>query len=49
MADVILIAAIVAFFALAALLVRACDNIIGATDATHEAVDVGAPSEDVPA
>jgi len=36
-ADVIFVLVIVAFFALSALFVRACDHIIGADDATSSA------------
>ena len=48
MSDIIYVAVIVAFFALAALFVRACDRIIG-PDETATVVSAGAPNvADVP-
>ena len=49
MADVIYVAVIVAFFALAALFVVACDRIIGADDSTVSGTREPAPLEDLAA
>lgn len=45
MADVIFVVVIIAFFALAALLVRACDHIIGPEESVLSAVDGAARDE----
>lgn len=50
MADLAFVAATVAFFALALLLVRLCERIIGAADAPPELIDVsGSPAEEIAA
>ena len=44
MADLIFVAVIVAFFAVAALFVVACDHIIGADDSAHTGTREPAPA-----
>jgi len=44
-ADVIFVVVIIAFFALAALLVRACDHIIGPEESVLSAADEAARDE----
>jgi hypothetical protein len=48
MQDLIYLVAIVAFFALAALFVVACDRIIGPDEAALEEETIGAPVEELP-
>jgi len=45
MSDIVYVAIIIAFFALAALFVKACDRIIG-SDEESEATRTSTPSED---